>query len=150
MLLRGCYLTVVLLIAGCGGDGPTSPPGPPQVAGTYTGPVEFSVSGTVVATGSARMDVVQAGAQVTISASLTLLGQTLHLPAVTGSINETGFVTAASGASETLSVDADCGVMRTGVGDISLTFSGNTARYIEQLHTDRCGTWTLSANLTRQ
>ena len=47
-------------MAGCGGDdGPTAPPGPLQVAGTYTGPAEFSVSGVII-TGSMWMDVVQA------------------------------------------------------------------------------------------
>ena len=37
MLLRRCYLIVVFVIAGCGGDGPTARSGPPQAAGTYTG-----------------------------------------------------------------------------------------------------------------
>ena len=96
------------------------------------------------------MDVVQAGAQLTISASLTFSGETLQLPAVTGTINETGFVTPSGGVPETVSIDPDCGVVRSGVGDTSLTFSGNTVRYVEHFQTEFCGLWTFSANLTRQ
>ena len=143
-------LIVVLLAVGCDGGGPTAPSGPqyPQVAGTYTGPLTFSSSLlSTELTGSMRMTVVQSGAQITVNGSVTFLGETEELPAFTGTINETGFVTVTGGGFSGTVSDPDCGTIATTSG--TLTFSGRTARIHETATTDFCGNFTLSGTLTR-
>ena len=44
------------------------------------------------------MEVAQAGDQLTITGSITLGGQTIQIPAVTGTLNATGFFTIAAGS----------------------------------------------------
>ena len=143
-------LLLTLLITGCGDDGgpvAPSPPQFPQVAGTYNGTLlTFSlVSDTL--TGSMHMVLVQAGAQLTITGSMMLLGETVELPAVTGAVNETGFFTAtAGGFSETVS-DETCGTLTT--TSATPTFSGSTARITETAAAEFCGNIQLSGTLTR-
>ena len=146
-------LLLTLLITGCGDDGgpvAPSPPQFPQVAGTYNGTLTLTfllVSDTF--TGSMRMVVVQAGAQLTITASMMLLGETVVLPAVTGTVNETGFFTATGGGFSTTVSDEDetCGTLTT--TSSTLTFSGSTARIAETATTEFCGNVQLSGTLTR-
>lgn len=93
------------------------------------------------------MNVVQAGAQLTITGSITLLGQTVPLPAFTGTVNSTGFFTASGTGFSGAVDDATCGLVST--ANATLTFSGNTARYVENTTTDFCGNWAFSGTLTR-
>ena len=144
-------LILTLVISACGDDGgPTTPSGPqyPQVAGTYSGPltVSFSIVSDTL-TGSMRMVVVQAGAQLTVTGSLTFLGETVDLPAVTGTVNETGFFTTSAGGFTGAVSDETCGTLTT-TSD-TLTFSGSTARISESATSEFCGSIQVSGTLTR-
>lgn len=154
MHVRSTIVVVIVVLCSalvaCGKETPTSPSTPqiPQVAGTYNGQLTL----TALATGerfigSAQMVVRQAGSQLTVSGSMTILGLTTQLSAVTGTINATGFFTL-TGGGFTGSVDAgECGRLRPLTA--SLTFSGRTANYVETAETDFCGTFQLTADLTR-
>ena len=156
--MRTLILVLAVLAAGCD-DGrlqnPVAPssvrptvPTVPQVAGTYLGPLELSgslVPNTV--TGSMRMVVVQAGGQVTITGSITFFGETTQLPAFTGVINSTGFVTVTGGGFSGSVSDPDCGTITT--TSSTLTFSGRSARIYEAATTDFCGNFTITGTLTR-
>ena len=143
-------VVVCLALVACGEESPTAPSTPqiPQVAGTYTG----SLTLTALATGqripgSARMVVRQAGSQLTISGSITMLGLTTQITAVTGTINATGYFSLTSGGF-TGTVDAgECGRLRP--LNASLTFAGSTAEYIENLSSTGCGNFQVTASLTR-
>ena len=129
----------MLPVVACDKNSPTEPTGPqvPTVAGNYTGPVTLTVSGGSVS-GTGRMEVAQAGDQLTITGSITLGGQTIQIPAVTGTLNATGFFTIAAGSTVVDTIqDQTCGTMRASRS--TLTFSGRTARYVEELTTTRCG-----------
>ena len=146
--------TVVAVLAGCSGDDGGSPvePSPryPQVAGTYTGPATITVPATgVTLTGSGRAVVVQSGNELTINGSLTFGGVESVLPAVTGTINETGFFTlTASGAVPgPPAVSDECGVLT--ITSQSLTFAGRTLTFQEGYRTTFCGSLTIAATLTR-
>ena len=117
----------------------------PNVAGTYTGPLDLTIAGLTV-TLSARMTVVQSGAQLTITWSALFAGETVQLPAITGNINQTGFFTATSGFSSNID-DPNCGRITT--TSSILTFSGNTARYVETATSSFCGNISISGTLTR-
>ena len=144
-------LLLTLLITGCGDDGgpvAPSPPQFPQVAGTYNGTLTLTfslVSDTL--TGSMRMVVVQAGSQLTITGSMMFLGETVELPAVTGTVNETGFFTVTAGGFSGTVSDETCGTLTT--TSATLTFSGSTARITETATTEFCGNIQLSGTLTR-
>ena len=141
-------LTVLLLTSACG-ESPTDPSSQiPNVAGTYTGPITLSSAGRTLATGTARMTVVQAGAQLTITGSVAFSGATFQITAVTGTINRTGFFTPSRRSFTNRVTDPTCGTI-TPV-DASLTFAGNTARYVENSTTDFCGPLQLSGTLRRQ
>ena len=140
--------SLALMLPACGGDSPTSPSSRiPSVAGTYTGPLNFTADGVQIATLSTQMNVVQSGSQLTITGSVSFSGQTIQLPAVTGNVNETGFFTATSGGAASEVSDPDCGLITT--TSFTLAFSGNTARYVEIATTTSCGLWNLSGTLTR-
>ena len=146
--------TVVAVLAGCSGDDGGSPvePSPryPELAGTYTGPATITVFRTgVTITGSGRAVVVQSRNELTINASLTFEGVESVLPAVTGTINETGFFTlTASGAVPGPPVVlGNCGVLT--LTSQSLTFAGRTLTFQEGYRTTFCGSLTLAATLTR-
>ena len=151
---RWLVATVAVILTGCGGDGGGSPVDPspryPQVGGTYIGPATITVPAAgLTLTGSGRAVVVQSGNQITINGSLTFGGVETVLPAVTGTINETGFFTVtASGAipgpPTTLS---DCGLLT--LASQSLTFAGRSLTFEEGYQTTFCGPITLAATLTR-
>ena len=99
---------VVVATAACGGDSrPTTPVSPtppspqpqiPNVAGTYRGPLTITASREggvllVSLSGTMQITVVQAGAQLTISGSISIFDETSALQAVTGTVNDTGLVT---------------------------------------------------------
>ncbi len=147
---------VTPLVAACDDNGNrgggTTPAGPSrqvlQVAGTYTGPVTLVVAGSSTTAGSARMVVAQSGSQLTITGSVTISGQTIQIAAVTGTINATGFFNATGGGSLTDTIqEPTCGTMRA--TSSTLTFSGSTARFVEDYTTTRCGPVQVSATLRR-
>ena len=142
-----CLFFVVMLSA-CGGS-PTSPSSQfPNVAGTYTGTLALTQNSVLIANVYGRMQVVQYGSQITITASMTVNGVEISLPASTGNINQTGYytATASGGASET-SYDPDCGYLV--LVSQTLTFSGNNANYVEVMNSDFCGQLRLSGTLVR-
>ena len=137
-----------LLTSACG-ESATAPSSQiPQVAGTYTGSIALSSAGRTLGSGTARMTVVQAGSELTITGSVTISGATVQIRAVTGTINRTGFFTPARHSFTNRVTDPTCGTI-TPV-DASLTFAGTTARYVENATTTFCGTWQFSGTLRRQ
>ena len=94
-----------------------------------------------------RMSVVQVGSQLTITGEITFPGETFQLPALTGTINATGFFTATGGGVTSASSD-ECGTANA--TSSTLTFSGNTARLVETLTTQYCGDVWVSATLYRR
>ena len=150
LLVAGVAL---VLVAACGDStSPTAPTRPttppiPQVAGTYGGPFEWRWDAVLVAQGTGSMSVVQAGAQLTLTASLTFDELTLQAPAITGTVNSAGFFTQTS-AVDPPAIVPPCGLV-TPTG-FSLNFSGNTARLVETATTTECGNWEFSGILTRQ
>ena len=93
------------------------------------------------------MTVVQAGAQLTITGSVTVSGATVQIRAVTGTINSTGYFTPMRRSFTDRVTDPTCGTI-TPV-DASLTFAGNTARYVENATTTFCGALQFSGTLRR-
>ena len=93
------------------------------------------------------MSVVQVGSQLTITAEITFLGETFHAPAITGTINATGFFTPRGDGSAISGSTDECGTVNTLRS--TLTFSGNTAHYVEIITTQHCGNLSASATLSR-
>lgn len=135
---------ITLLLAGACSE--ITGPSVPDVGGTYTGSLTLSGGGGSL-DGSMRMDVAQAGAELTITGSITFLGETVQLPAVTGIINETGFFTATAGGFSSTTSDPQCGTVTT--TSATLTFSGDTARLQETASTSFCGNLSMFGTLTR-
>ena len=143
-------LALVFVACGEGGGSPTTPSSRvPDVAGTYTGTLYLTSSRSSQRVPiQMRMVVVQSGSQLTITGSLSFDGRRLDLPAITGTINQTGFFTLTAGGFYGDTVDdPDCG--RITPTSESLTFSGRTARYQETADTQYCGTLQISGTLTR-
>ena len=151
-LLATCAV-VVVATASCGGDsGPTAPspqPQIPNVAGTYSGPLTITAS-MVSLSGTMQITVVQAGAQLTITGSISIFEETSALPAVTGTVNETGLVTfPPDSIIDAVPIDDDtCGTITR--APTMLTFSGNTARFLQTASSDGCGNVEVLGTLTRQ
>ena len=152
---------VVVATAACGGDSSPTAPSPqpqiPNVAGTYRGPltitastddglVMFSLSGTM------HLTVVQAGAQLTITGSVSIFDETSALEAVTGTVDDTGRVTfppdSVVHAAPIPMGDDTCGTITP--APTMLTFSGNTARFLQTATSDDCGNVEIVGTLTRQ
>ncbi len=149
--MRASFAAMVvcaLVSVGCNSN-PTAPSSGaiPNVAGTYSGTLAWDVDGQRLANLPTRIVVVQSGSQLTITGALTVEGTTINLPAVTGVVNETGFFTATGGGVGGSVDDPSCGLI-TPIST-SLTFSGNTARYVENDNTQFCGQWAFSGTLTR-
>ena len=135
---------LILLVVACSDlIGPSFP----DVAGTYTGTVTLSLTGGGSVDGSMSMVVAQSDEQLTITGSITFLGETTQLPAVTGTINETGFFTATAGGFSGTTSDPQCGTWTT--TSATLSFSGGTARLQESASSAFCGTLNLFGTLTR-
>ena len=164
--LATCAVVVVATTA-CGGDSrPTTPVSPtppspqpqiPNVAGTYSGPLTITASlegGAVMVSlsGTMHLTVVQAGAQLTITGSTTILDETSALEAVTGTVNDTGRVTfppdSVVNAAPIPIGDDTCGTITP--APAMLTFSGNTARFLQTASSDGCGSFEVVGTLTRQ
>ena len=146
-------LSLVLMLPACGGGSPTSPSSQvPNVAGTYTGPVKWSINGLVFYTMSGVMTVVQSGSQLTITGSWSFTGGPLDgvtraFSAITGNVNATGFFTATGGGGAGRQLDPNCGLFTA--TSSTFAFSGNTVLFDETAITASCGTWLLSGTLTR-
>ena len=154
LLLAACAV-VVVATASCGGDSSPTAPSPqpqiPNVAGTYSGPLTTTVSALMVnLSGTMQITVVQAGAQLTITGSISIFEETSAIPAVTGTVNETGLVTFPpdSLVNAVPSDDDTCGTITS--APAMLTFSGNTARYLQTASSDGCGNVEVLGTLTRQ
>ena len=162
--LATCAVVVVATTA-CGGDSrPTTPVSPtapspqpqiPNVAGTYRGPLTITASleGGVLMpslSGTMQITVVQAGAQLTISGSISIFEETTALEAVTGTVNDTGRVTFPpdSVVNAVPMGDDTCGTLTP--APTMLTFSGNTARLLQTASSDDCGNVEIVGTLTRQ
>ena len=157
---------VVVATAACGGDSsPTTPvsltaPSPqpqiPNVAGTYRGPLTITASleGVVLVTlsGTMHITVVQAGAQLTITGSVSIFDETSVLEAVTGTVDATGRVTfppdSIINAAPIPMGDDTCGAITP--APTMLTFSGTTAQFLQTATSDSCGSFEVVGTLTRQ
>lgn len=139
----------LLMIASCAAATSCGITGPqyPDVAGTYDGPLTWQIPGESIA-GQMNLTVVQADDQLTITGSATILGSTIQLPAITGTVNETGFFTATAGGAAGTVSDPNCGTITT--TSATLNFTGDSARYHETATTSWCGAWAFDATLTRQ
>ena len=153
-LLAACAV-VVVATASCGGDSSPTAPSPqpqiPNVAGTYSGPLTMTISALMVnLSGTMQITVVQAGAQLTITGSISIFEETNALQAVTGTVNETGLVTFPSDSLvNAVPLDDDtCGTITQ--APAMLTFSGNTARFLQTASSDGCGNVEVLGTLTRQ
>ena len=88
--------------------------------------------------GTMQMTVVQAGAQLTITGSISILEETSALEAVTGTVNETGLVTFPPDfLANVVPIDDTCGTITP--APTMLTFLGNTARFLQTASSDGCG-----------
>ena len=153
-LLAACAV-VVVATASCGGDSSPTAPSPqpqiPNVAGTYSGPLTITASALMVnLSGTMQITVVQAGAQLTITGSISIFEETNALQAVTGTVNETGLVTFPpdSLVNAVPPDDDTCGTITP--APAMLTFSGNTARFLQTASSDGCGNVEVLGTLTRQ
>ena len=143
-LLMGTACAVTLA---CGITGPSYP----DVAGSYIGPLTVTsslVSGTL--TGTMSINVLQVDDQVTVTGSMTFMGSTNQLAAITGTINETGFFTGTAGGVAPSTSDPECGVMTTTASTLSFSGPGPTARFHQTISTTYCGGLSLDAELTRR
>ena len=158
---------VVVAAAACGGDSsPTTPVSPiapspqpqiPNVAGTYRGPLTITaaLNGGVVMvslSGTMYLTVVQAGAQLTITGSVAIFDETSALETVTGTVDDAGRVTfppdSIINAAPIPMGDDTCGAITP--APTRLTFSGNTARFLQTATSDDCGNVEIVGTLTRQ
>ena len=102
--------------------------------------------------GTMQLTVVQAGAQLTITGSVSIFDETSALEAVTGTVDDTGRVT--------FPPDSVVNAAPIPIGDDTygtitpaptmLTFSGTTARFLQTARSDGCGNVEIVGTLTRQ
>lgn len=143
---RLALVFAISVLTGCG-NGPTAPTSQiPDVAGTYAGPYTMHVTVNNSFQGSARLDVAQAGAQLTITGSMTLLGTPAQVPAVRGTISATGVFTPSAGGAGGVVNDA-CGAVTTTA--TTITFFGRTLRWIEAASTEFCNDFEIEALLEK-
>ena len=97
-----------------------------------------------------QITVVQAGAQLTITGSISIFEETNALEALTGTVNETGLVTfPPDSVVHTVPMGDDtCGTITP--APTMLTFSGNMARFLQTASCDGCGKVEVLGTLTRQ
>ena len=142
---RLAVVLVVSVLTGCG-DSPTAPTSRiPEVAGTYTGPLIVQVP-TDSFQGTARFHVAQAGAQLTVTGSISLLGTTEQLATIRGTVNEMWFFIPTAGGAATGVVHGACG--RISTTRTHITFTGRRVRWEEDASTALCGTFELSGTLS--
>ncbi len=144
---RFALAAIVLVGAACGDDEPTGPI--PDVAGTYNGSfiVQFLLNQQGVQ-GSMRVVVEQSGESVTITGEIDASGGTASIPAVTGTMDATGFLELSGGGFSASVNEEFCGPTRT--LSSTVRFFGGSAEVSEHADTDFCGRVILSGSLTRQ
>ena len=132
-------------------------PSIPRVAGTYTGPLVVEATAvfrgtpeTITATGSMRVAVEQVEDQVSLSGSMTILGDTESLGTISGTIDEAGVWTeAASGVGAFVFEDDECDY----TADSEVRFSGASLKIeitaTRSEPTSDCPNIRMSAELTR-
>ena len=102
--------------------------------------------------GTMQITVVQAGAQLTITGSVSIFDETSAMEAVTGTVDATGRVTfppdSIINAAPIPMGDDTCGTITP--APTMLTFSGTTARFLQTATSDDCGTVEIVGTLTRQ
>ena len=125
--------------------------------GTYRGPLTITAAlerGVVMVSlsGTMQLTVVQAGAQLTITGSVSIFDETSALEAVTGTVDDTGRVTFPPDSVVTAAPipigDDTCGTITP--APTMLTFSGTTARFLQTARSDCCGNVEIVGTLTRQ
>ncbi|MYJ21531.1 MAG: hypothetical protein F4100_12445 [Rhodothermaceae bacterium] len=116
--------------------------GVPNVEGIYAGLITLQGTGAVVSV-KLTWNVRQSGEQVTVTGSLE--GESI--PAFTGTVNETGFLTIIAGGSSGSFRDAVCGLIQT----VSSTavFSEQNVSVQQEWTTSNCGNVSASGVLVR-
>ena len=97
--------------------------------------------------GTGQMNVTQSGAQLTITGSISFAFGSHEIPALTGTINQTGFFTVTAGGTTLVADDPNCGQITSAASTI--TFSGRQMRIVETIGTELCGSIELAGTLTR-
>ena len=146
---RRCLAAAVLMLSGaaCGDDEPTGPI--PDVAGTYTGSfiVQFLLNQQGIQ-GSMLVVVEQAGESVTLTGEIQAAGAAASIPAVTGTLDATGFLELTGGGFSASVNEEFCGPTRT--LSSTVRFFGRSAEVSEHADTDFCGRVILSGSLARR
>ena len=144
---RFALAAIVLVGAACGDDEPTGPI--PDVAGTYTGSfiVQFLLNSQAMQ-GRLLVIVEQSGESVTLTGEIEASGGTASIPAVTGTLDATGFLELTGGGFSASVNEEFCGPTRT--LSSTVRFFGRSAEVSEHADTDFCGRVILSGSLTRQ
>ena len=97
---RGLAVLLLAVLSGCGGgDHATSASAEnqvPAVAGTYSGPLAWTVDGQPFRTLQMTLHVAQTGSQLTITGTLSISGQSVPFESATGSIDAAGYFTSST------------------------------------------------------
>ncbi|MCY4645372.1 MAG: hypothetical protein OXE73_00580 [Gammaproteobacteria bacterium] len=128
--IRTYGLLSAFALAAVGACDSLTGPSFPEVAGTYTGPLTVEVAvvsqgvpNTITANGTMRVVVEQDTDQVTLSASMTILGDTETLDTLTGTIDEGGVWTeTGANAGAFVLGDDECGY----TANAAVRFSGGS------------------------
>lgn len=117
------------------------------LAGRYTGELTVSGEGGTVS-GLMTVTVEQSGNQVTMSGTIQLLGQSLTLAAITGTVNNTGFFTLTGGGYSGSYDNPDCGEV-TGFSVSINFFENESLEIVENYVYQQCGRLSIRAVLQR-
>lgn len=122
----------------------TTPTGPPNVAGTYTGTLTMTVPSRGDRSFDAVVDVAQSGNDLDISMVISS-SEVSSSSRASGKISNAGeFI---YGRGRRPSAFPDCGYITRSTG--SMKFSGKTLRWTATAETENCGAITADATLTR-
>ena len=144
---------LVVVLPACNNSSPAAPtPAIPDVAGTYSGPLVFTVAvdpdNTQTLNGTMRLVATQSGSQVTLNGTITIFGAADDLPPTVGMINEDGEFTFADDDFEGVMTDPECGESR--LTRMTLVFMDGTAVFEQVIETTDCGTFTVAATMARE
>ena len=144
---------LVVVLPACNNSSPAAPtPAIPDVAGTYSGPLAFTVAvdpdNTQTLNGTMRLVATQSGSQVTLNGAITIFGAAEELPPTVGMINEGGEFTFADDDFEGVMTDPECGESR--LTRMTLVFMDGTAVFEQVIETTDCGTFTVAATMARE